>query len=362
MKINMNQMPDEEPASKKSRSKKAKPAKTTASAPKTTIEDAEPETEDAEPRTGDTEPETGDAGSANKEGLKGLVRKNKFWIVVCIVLFIVFLSVNSNMNNAKTRFTIKLRNLTSETSELKSAIEEVKAALEEQAKIDAHKLTDEEEESAYSDAIKQGELVATLQNTYKNANSFDNQEEFQANVNALDACFDTNSKEARVRWYGDEKSIPGTWKFASKAGFRGSNAKVLWLCYSDEDSKLLAYCTASYNAETKLFTNVKRQLTKYAEANIGTDDATGEEKPSDVNSMIGSIKALAEDGTVGTDEELNDETINKNNEMSESRESLKSSIKDGEMDGESYDPRYNIGLDDSSNDTEGADNDENAGE
>lgn len=340
MKIDMNQVTDQAAAegAKPEKPKKAKPK----AAPK---------------------PEASNSKAASKDGLKGLMRQNKFWIAICIVLFVVFLSVNSNMNNIKTELTIRLRNIESDTASLKGAISEVEADLEEQEKIKANMLSDEEKEAAYEDAVEKGELVAELQNKYKEMNASDNQDEYEANVEALDKCFDEDGKEFRVRWYSDDEAIPGTWQFESKAAFSGKNTKVLWLCYADDGSTLLAYCTAVYNADTKLFSKVDKKLTRYAEANIGTDDGAAA-NTNDMNSMVGSLKTLVEDGTLEAgDEEVTDETIEQSNEMSQSRESLKSAVEGGEIEGDNYDPRYETGLDSSSPyDEEGGDDNETISE
>lgn len=283
--------------------------------------------------------------------LKELPRKNKFWIVLCVIFFIAFLSVNSSMNNMKMGLTIQLRNLTSDISDLQGAIDEAKSKKEEQEKINAITMSDEEAKIALDEATRQGELVAKLQNTYKNINSSNNTDDYNNNVNSLDACFDDNSKDARVRWYGYDEYIPGTWEFSNKVSFNGNMARILWMCFSDKDHTLLAYCTASYNVDTKLFSSVEYKLTKYAEANVGTDDSS--EKGSEIKSVIDSLKQLSKKGIIDADNgKLDKNTVDTNSQLSEAREALKNSDKANQT---GYDTRYDTGLDSSKKNAEGGD-------
>lgn len=267
-----------------------------------------------------------------------LIRTNKFWIVLSVILFFVFLFVNGNMNSAKTYYTVTLRNLKSDTAELESAIDDVKAKLDEKAKIEAVTLTQEEEQSANNNAAEQGELVAKLQNTYKTTDVSDSPDEFNANVEALNNCFDDTSKDARVPWYGGDEYVPGTWEFASKASFTGNTAKVLWLCKSDKDGILLAYCIATYSAETKLFSGVEYKMTKYAEASANPN---AEDTTNGVASIIDSLKKMVKNGEIESDDgELDKKDIKANNEVATNRNSLKDAAKEEGK----YDSRYDIGI------------------
>ena len=301
MKVNTNQKPEKEPSAKKLAEQNA------------------------------------NGGNVYKEAFKGyadklrdgsLFAQNKFWIVVCAVLFLVFLSVNSNGSNAKTQLTVQLKRTASEITKLNGAIEEVKADLEEQARIDSVKLTQEEEELARNNAIEQGVYVATLQNAYRSLDLATNYDAFTNNKNQLDACFGSNDKNARVEWYSSVSGIPGKWEFVSKASFSGDAAKVLWLCYADEDHTLLAYCTAKYNAGTKLFTNVEWKLTSYAMAHIGTDTKT-DNNGEQITSIPDALKNLAGEENPIAPDGFSEETIQNNNEVSETRDSYKDSAANG---------------------------------
>lgn len=334
MKVNMNSMSGEEPDIKK-KPKKEKPKKVSNKEPETNVENTNSETPVKEKVSLITLIKTG-----------ALFRMNKFWIGVCVVLFLVLLSVNSNMNNAKTYLTVQLRNVTSDVAGLQNAIDDAKKAKEEQEKIDSLTLSEGEEQTASNNATEQGEQVAKLQNVYKKVNVTDSQEKFDENVNALDAYFDDASKEARVGWYLYQDTIPGTWEFASKAPFSGNTSKVLWLCWGDKDDMLLAYCIGTYHADIKLFSDVEYKLTKYVEAKLGTDDTGSEGEPDNIVSVIDSLKALGKNSTdaKGSEKKASAQTVKENNEISSARDTYKEQVKNGDVEGEEYDSRYNPGI------------------
>lgn len=324
MKVNLDQKPDKKPVSKH-----------------------KPDTKSAASPT--------DNGNVYKEAMKGymdkwnaqkgdIFRQNKFWVIVGCILFVIFISVNSNAAKARTQLTVQLKRATAETESLNSAIAEVKADLDEQARINSIKLTKEEEELARNNAVEKGVHVATLQNAYRYLDVAEDYQAFTNNKNSLDICFGDNDKNARTEWYSSISGIPGEWEFASKASFKGNTANVLWLCYSDEDHTLLAYCTAKYNADTKLFTDVEWKMTSYAVANIKSDGDTVSDTEQ-ISSIQDALQSLADDESIDIpDDELDDETIDMNNEVSESRDLFKNAVADGEVDGEEYDDNYNVGL------------------
>lgn len=358
MKVDMNIMQDEEQAveTKPKKPKRQKRDKTPAvpePVPETTDpESSEPEQSETD-KPEDVKQSKPSLGDMIKSG--ALFRMNKFWLGICIVFFLILLSVNSNMSNQKTRLTVQLRNAAGDVTGIQSAIDEVKLALEEQEKIDSLTLSDDEEEEASNNATEQGEQVASLQNVYKTVSSSDNKEAFDNNVDALDALFTDDSKEARVAWYGYQDSVAGTWEFASKAGFSGNTSKVLWLCWSDSDSTLLAYCTGTYHADTKLFSDVSYNLTKYMSSIIETDDTGSEGDPSGISSMIDVLKAITNDDSASAAEiegTPSPETIEQNNDISEARENYKTMVQNGEAEGEGWDSDYNPGVEEKVYDTE----------
>lgn len=366
MKVNMNQISDKGPKPEKHGPGKRSSARNK-KADRKQMKKQKPE---------DTVSQENNNGNVYKESFKmyadkakaqakpgGLFYQNKFWVGVIVILFFVFLSVNSNAAKTRTQLTVKFNRAVTETDRLNTAIDEVKADLEEQARIDSIKLTEEEEELARNDAKVQGEMVAHYQNLYReilSPESMDIDKEdaekykeaqddyvdaLNDNKNALGAYFDDNGKRiGKAEWYNSESGIPGKWEFASRASFKGNTAKVLWLCHADEDHTLLAYCTGKYNADTELFTDMELKKTAYAIANTKSDgdDPTETEQ---ITSIQDALKSLAEsNGMPDSSEEFTEETISNNNDATDAREALKNAVKNGKVEGETYDAGYDVGL------------------
>lgn len=342
MKVNLNQIPDE-----------------------TALEETKPTAAPVEPETESKEPPKSLVQSV-KDG--SLFRRNKFWIILCVILFFVFILMNARISNEGTRLKILLNNATRETNHLISATDEVKQDLEEQARIESVKLTQEEEELARNNAIEQGVLVAKLQNEYSEfeppespgENASDEEkaaykaeldaytQTIRDNRNALKPYFGQNDKAGESTWYNYKEplGISGTWEFASKASFKGNDASVLWLCRS-EDGQLLAYTTAVYHADTKLFTDTKCLMTRYAQSHLTTDTKSDTSGEDSVISIADQVKDIADEIP---NEELETET---SGDLSETRTSYKEDVANGEVKGEDYDENYNVGLPKSDKTTEG---------
>lgn len=320
---------------------------------------------------------------------KGFFRSTKFWIILIIVLFILFISANNKMSGQRTRLQSQIRHTNTEISKLNTAVDDLKIEMEEQAKIDALTLSNEEEDLARNDAKVQGAKVADLQNEYlsideeyipqimeiestlqelnkkeedseirQKKGELEQQEkeldtakynEITEVKGKLDPYFDDNGKRAgKGSWYGyNVNGIPGKWEFATNATFKGNTTRVLWLCYSD-DRQLLAYATSRYNADTKLFSDVSIMLTSYAEANINSDDDMLKGSTEEL-SVTEQLQKLAESGdvTINTppaDEEFDQETIDMNNDVVGAREEYKQKVANGEVEGEEFSTDYITGL------------------
>lgn len=371
MKVNMNQIPDDD---KKSQAK----ASSHTDFLKKKVVEPEQETDVTEEEPADSEGESS-GGNVYAEALKdyrdkwkeqskkgnGILQNNKFWIVVCVILFLMFVSANSKIGGTKTRYLSQIKRINTEATNLQDAVEELRLELEEQAKIDAIKLTEEEEELARNNAEAQGTHVAYLQNKYSNIPALKDQSEYETegewkearneqqkaynDIKAeLVACFDGNSGISNWQWYTcGIDGIPGEWEFVTNALFKGNTSKSLWLCYANDpsnpnDHSMLAYCTATYNADTKLFSNMTVKLTSYAEVNSNKYDS--EYVDMDQMSIQEQINALAEQGTTkveGGDSFGDTETVNENDDA---RQSNKEKAANDEAEGEEYDPNYDLGL------------------
>lgn len=323
---------------------------------------------------------------------KGFFRTTKFWIILIIVLFIMFLSANNKMSAKSARLQSQIRHTNTEIGKLDTAVTDFKIELDEQAKIDSITLSQEEEDLARNDAKVQGAMVADLQNKYleidkeympqiieieaelNDLNEKEDTSENRTKINELeqkekdldsakysentevkgrlDAYFDENGKRSgKGIWYSyNTTGIPGKWEFATNATFKGSTTRVLWLCYA-KDRSLLAYATSKYNADTKLFSDVIIDLTSYAEANINNDsDMIEKSAGNDENlSIAEQLQKLVEDGellpsTDPADQEFDQETIDTNNELSDTRDEYEGLVSSGQVEGEEYNTNYITGL------------------
>lgn len=353
MKVNMNQMPDEKRTSKKPRPEQKSSVSTKKKffGKKNSAIDPAPVQE-----SNNNVYKEALKGYANKVKSGSIFQQNKFWIIILVILFLAFISVNSKSSGTKMQLTVQLKRATTETEKLNNAIAEVKADLEEQAKIESVKLTDEEEDLARNNAIAQGKAVELLQNQYRTVEYSDPKyKEIKAE---LSGYFDENT-DGTAEWYivtdnfetGKLSGIPGKWEFASNASFKGNTTNVLWLCYADDpenpqDHSLLAYCTARYNADTKLFSNLKRNETSYAEANRPGNEHVDADQSMSLAEQLQNLANNNSDliTTPDASENFSQDTIDTNNEISENRQSYKDSVRDGEIEGEEYDHNYDVGL------------------
>lgn len=294
-----------------------------------------------------------------------LLRSNKFFIILLVLLFFVFVAVNSRVNNTNVRLRAQIQATTKQINDLTEATEEERARQEEQERIDAAELTEEQEEVAMNDAKTQGSMVAYLQNqftVYSDAyqesleegdDPTEAMDAYRENINTnqteLEAYFDKNGQTNGLTSWSSilSTTIPGTWEFATNAAFKGETAVVLWFCYANdpdnpEDRSLLGYCTADYDVNTKLFTNVDVQVTRYAQAHAANDSETAPNE--DEQPIVEQLQELSKESWVNdTSEDFDQETLDENAALSDTRESYQEAVANGETDAE-YDPNYEIGL------------------
>lgn len=326
-----------------------------------------PEGPEQKPQSGNVYAE---AFNGYKEKLKngGFLRSNKFWVVVLVALFMVFISVNSNTSGSKSRLTAQIRRTQADTDKLTEAVDELTRELKEQQRMEELALTEDEEELARNDAKVQGAEVARLQNVYLSIDetyipqmdaAIGDEDasreitgkmaaEISANKEELAKSFDDDGvRDGQGIWYSyNTNGVPGRWEFATNASFKGNTTKALWLCYSD-DRMLLAYATSDYNADTKLFGTVTVRLTSYAEANVRSD--IDPSKPVGDKSLTEQMQDLVDQGVITSDtppadQPFGQDTIDTNNEIQDARDAYKESVKNGSIDGEGYDPNYDVGL------------------
>lgn len=300
-----------------------------------------------------------------------LLQSNKFFIILLVILLFAFISANSRINTTAVRLRSQIQTVTGQINSLEGAIAEEQERREEEERLAEAEaeLTDEEEEVAMNDAKTQGSMVAYLQNQYDSyftayeesleeleegdsegeaaaLNAY--REQTKANQEELAPYFDNNGQtNGLTDWTSIlATTIPGSWEFATNAAFEGETAPVLWLCYANDpnnpdDHSLLGYCTADYNAATKLFTNVDVQVTRYAQEHATNDSDIPNE---DEQPLVDQLQELADEPWVSnTSGDFDQETLDTNASLYEARQAYKDKVANGETDAE-YDPKYDIGI------------------
>lgn len=154
----------------------------------------------------------------------------------------------------------------SQASDLQSQIESLNKSIIS-AKADVAKLNKIEKpavsdvRNAISSAAKDGNMVADLQNKYKNYNPQTQEDDIKANAQKIGTFMDTDSTNAQALWYmGYNLPNDAKWRFMSSFSFAGKTADVIWQ-FKDDMGNIYAYTTGQYNAATRKFSNMQTSMT-----------------------------------------------------------------------------------------------------
>lgn len=154
----------------------------------------------------------------------------------------------------------------SQASDLQSQIESLNKSIIA-AKADVAKLNKIEKpavsdvRNAISSAAKDGNMVADLQNKYKNYNPQTQEDDIKANAKKIGTFMDTDSTNAQALWYmGYNLPNDAKWRFMSSFSFAGKTADVIWQ-FKDDMGNIYAYTTGQYNAATRKFSNMQTSMT-----------------------------------------------------------------------------------------------------
>lgn len=154
----------------------------------------------------------------------------------------------------------------SQASDLQSQIESLNKSIIA-AKADVAKLNKIEKpvvsdvRNAISSAAKDGNMVADLQNKYKNYNPQTQEDDIKANAQKIGTFMDTDSTNAQALWYmGYNLPNDAKWRFMSSFSFAGKTADVIWQ-FKDDMGNIYAYTTGQYNAATRKFSNMQTSMT-----------------------------------------------------------------------------------------------------
>lgn len=156
----------------------------------------------------------------------------------------------------------------SQASDLQSQIESLNKSIIA-AKADVAKLNKIEKpvvsdvRNAISSAAKDGNMVADLQNKYKNYNPQTQEDDIKANAKKIGTFMDTDSTNAQALWYlGYNLPNDAKWHFMSSFSFAGKTADVIWQ-FKDDMGNIYAYTTGQYNAATRKFSNMQTSMTSF---------------------------------------------------------------------------------------------------
>lgn len=154
----------------------------------------------------------------------------------------------------------------SQASDLQSQLESLNKSIIS-AKADVAKLNKIEKpvvsdvRNAISSAAKDGNMVADLQNKYKNYNPQTQEDDIKANAQKIGTFMDTDSTNAQALWYlGYNLPNDAKWHFMSSFSFAGKTADVIWQ-FKDDMGNIYAYTTGQYNAATRKFSNMQTSMT-----------------------------------------------------------------------------------------------------
>lgn len=154
----------------------------------------------------------------------------------------------------------------SQASDLQSQLESLNKSIIT-AKADVAKLNKIEKpavsdvRNAISSAAKDGNMVADLQNKYKNYNPQTQEDDIKANAQKIGTFMDTDSTNAQALWYmGYNLPNDAKWRFMSSFSFAGKTADVIWQ-FKDDMGNIYAYTTGQYNAATRKFSNMQTSMT-----------------------------------------------------------------------------------------------------
>lgn len=124
-----------------------------------------------------------------------------------------------------------------------------------------------------------GDKVSVLQNSYRNLMISDTVDKASVDDVTKDMSVYFKDTDICKSWYDCSSSYiqKGTWRFATTYDFVGNDVSVLWQ-FVDVNKHVLAYVTADYHVDTKMFDNVLIHNTILGDAymNYVNDETTSD--------------------------------------------------------------------------------------
>lgn len=126
-------------------------------------------------------------------------------------------------------------------------------------------------------AVSDGNAVADIQNTYKEAYGMTLADESADKQNEIYKSLETyfTDKDGQNAWLKARHDY--TWQFKTTYSVTDSVIPCLFLCYENPDdvTTLMAYTTATYNAESGKFYDVDVNITSYGNKVLASDVTPG---------------------------------------------------------------------------------------
>lgn len=150
-----------------------------------------------------------------------------------------------------------------------------------------------------------GEKVAELQNSYIGAAS----DGIAGIAQSLSPFFDSDSQKGRTPWFSyatdDGQGHAVKWSFGTVTGVGDASAgdlDVIWVCRYEGTDTVLAYVTATYDADAETFASPDVHLTSAGNAavsassleNAGAQNA-GSSSTSTIDELVEQLRSLNDD-------------------------------------------------------------------
>lgn len=193
-----------------------------------------------------------------------------FLVVVVLRFGKAFTSFQTDMRDADLRIANYQKEIMSENAKL----EEADRALED-SQAGVHNMKD----PGTAVAVLQTKMV-TMPISINLAKQEEINDKKQALLDAQHSLGEYFSDgESRV-WFSYNEPNSGrlVWKCITTYDTKQADLRGVWICYSNSstDTKLIAYATADYNVDTKLFSNAKVYITEYGKTLLLVDEEGGE--------------------------------------------------------------------------------------
>lgn len=199
---------------------------------------------------------------------------DKIQLITCIVIVISVLAIVYFVISYQSRS----QNYTNEYNENKKVLAQLQNTYESGSQEETD--TEESASNKLNSAVTLGNEVAKLQNSYYDiyADNYINVSEvdeeaygsaLKLNSEKLAKCFDKEDVSGCAIWYLNENT-DATWSFRTTFSFLGKEVPTLWTCYNTS-GEMLAFVTATYNAENDNFTDVNCNITSVGHSYDGND-------------------------------------------------------------------------------------------